>query len=64
MDIAQRENLVRRYDNRHQLSGVLAMVVADSLAEGDIEGAMAGLPAYLEVRREADILKAELANLS
>lgn len=64
MDNAQIAQLVQRYENRHQLAGLLARVVADSLAEGDIEDAMAGLPAYLEVRQEADVLRGEMARLS
>lgn len=42
MDTAQIAQLAQRYDNRFHFAGVLAMIVADSLAEGKVEEAMAG----------------------
>lgn len=45
-------------------AGVLAMVVADKLASGDIEGARAALPAYQEQSVIAEGLGDELARLS
>lgn len=56
--------LTQWIDDATYKAGVLAMVVADKLAAGDIEGARAALPAYQEQTVIAEGLGAELARLS
>lgn len=56
--------LTQWIDDATYKAGVLAMVVADKLASGDIEGARAALPAYHEQTVIAEGLGDELARLS
>lgn len=48
-------------DNATFQAGIMAMVVADKLAEGDVQGAQAALPAYLTAAATAQNKGAELA---
>lgn len=56
--------LAQWMDEAGQRAGVMAMVVADKLAEGDVDGARAALPAYQEAAAVVDGLGDELARVA
>lgn len=64
LDRGRAAELVEWIDAATFKAGVLAMTVADKLAEGDVEGARAALPNYQEQVLICEGLGDELARLA
>lgn len=64
IDKAQARALSDRMNDAQIHAGVMASMVADYLAEEDLEAARAALPAYLEARMQQEQLGLELVQLA
>lgn len=60
----QARALSDRFNNAQIHAGIMASVVADRLAAGDLEAAREALPAYLEARGQEEHLSAEMIRLA